>query len=100
MKDLKQIRRDLREIRVYYSNVRGKCAGASVGVPNTAIESLVAKYSEAISKAPIVLYEFYCAMYIEGNTLESLSDKWGYGMSTMRDRNLKLKKFFQQTIID
>ena len=97
MKSLKEIRKDLAEIRTYYSNIRGKCEGEKVGV-HSCVQDLASKYNVAISKAPAELYAFYCAMYIEGNTLESLADKWGYSIQSMYYRNKKLKAYFQQTL--
>ena len=62
MKSLKEIRKDLSEIRIYYSNIRGKCEGEKIGV-NNYVRDLASKYNIAISKAPAELYAFYCAMY-------------------------------------
>lgn len=97
MKDLKEIKQDLLEIRHYYSHIRDNCAGEKVGV-KTSVEELTEKYSSVIKNAPIVLYELYCALYIEGNTMESLADKWCYSFSTIYKRNRKLVKFLQENM--
>ena len=97
MKELKEIKKELLEIRHYYSNIKGKCSGEKIGVVNN-IEERVAKYNEAVKNAPLLLYELYCAMYIEGNTIEALADKWCFNYTTILRRHLKLVKYFQSVI--
>jgi len=97
MKEAKEIRKDLRQIRYYYTRIQNKCVGTKVGVLN-AIEELVQKYNAAIKNAPVQSYDLYCAMYIEGNTLDDLADKWGFDRSTMHKYHKALVAYLQSKI--
>ena len=97
MKELKEIKKDLIEIRHYYSHIRNNCVGDKVGAESNLVQ-LTTIYNNAIKDAPAILYELYCALYIEGFTMEALADKWCYCYTTIFKRNKKLLVYLQSKI--
>lgn len=90
-----QIRQDLKNIRYYYSRkaVFDNAIG-TVGEIN--IVDVVAKYNKAIQKATPRLYDLYLTLYVENNTQDSLSEKWGYCIEHMSRMNAQLVRFLQK----
>ena len=87
-----EIMKDLKEIRYYYSR---KDAIREIAGEITAdvILEKVNKYNMVVRKAPIRLYDVYINLYVDNNTQESLSYKWGYTVQTIRNLNNKLCDF-------
>ena len=95
MKDAKEIRSDLRQIRYYYNYVKGKCIGEKEAIKND-IDDLVNLYNDAVKTAPVKIYEVYCSLYIEGHTIVSLASKWGYSVQAISVRNRQLVRFLEK----
>lgn len=89
-----QVREDLRNIRYYYSR-KSIFDKAIDTIGEISIVDTVAKYNKAIQSASPRLYDLYLTLYVENNTQDSLSEKWGYCIEHMSRMNAQLVKFFQ-----
>lgn len=67
MLTIEQIKSDLREIRYYYSKQK-EFDGASRWIGKSSVYEKVAKYNEAVCKAPLILYDIYVSLYVNNNT--------------------------------
>lgn len=88
----KEIMKDLKEIRYYYSRKK------SVKEENNdfyAIKALdkVSRYNDVMKNAPIRVYDVYVNLYMENNTQESLASKWGYSVQTINSWNNQLCQY-------
>lgn len=96
---IKKIREDLYEIRFYYSHKDVfENEAKELGTPS--IMKTVIKYKDIVQKAPSRLYELYFSLYIDNNTIESLSNKSGYSYAYIQKLNNKLIKFIHDNIKD
>ena len=89
-----QIRRELQDIRYYYSH-KAMFDRASDCVAKSTAVGLAEKYNAAIRSAPPRLYDLYLSLYIGNNTQASLAEKWGYSEGHIRYLNRQLYAFFQ-----
>ena len=89
-----QIRRELQDIRYYYSH-KAMFDRASDCVAKNAAVALAGKYNEAVQTAPPKLYDLYISLYTDNNTQASLAEKWGYSESHIRYLTRQLYAFFQ-----
>ena len=89
-----QIRRELQDIRYYYSHKAMFDRASNCVAKNAAVE-LARKYNEAVQTAPPKLYDLYISLYTDNNTQASLAEKWGYSEGYIRYLNRQLYAFFQ-----
>lgn len=89
-----QIRRELQDIRYYYSHKVMFDRASDCVAKNAAVE-LARKYNEAIGSAPPRLYDLYLSLYIGNNTQALLAEKWGYSEGHIRNLNRQLYAFFR-----
>ena len=89
-----ELRKDLSDIRYYYSRKVMFDRAAGCVAKNAAI-ALAERYNGAIRNAPPRLYDLYISLYIENNTQASLAEKWGYSESHIRYLTRQLYAFFQ-----
>ena len=94
MMQLSEIRKDLKDIRYYYSRQKLFDEGFRATGHNEIMEK-VQKYNDAISSAPLKLYDVYYSLYVKNHTQESFSDELGYTPEYIQMLNKKLLKFFQ-----
>ena len=73
---IEQIRKELQDIRYYYSRKAMFDRASDCVAKNAAVE-LARKYNEAIQTAPPKLYDLYISLYTDNNTQASLAEKWG-----------------------
>lgn len=97
LKTADDVRKDLREIRFYYS-MKALFDEAASTLKHTSLLEKVAKYNELVSEAPAQIYILYCALYIKGHTQAALADEWGYTREYVKDLNQKLVEYLQKTI--
>lgn len=92
-----EIRKDLKNIRYYYSRqtVFDKVTDA-IG-QNVIIEKLDI-YNKVICLAPPRLYDLYISLYLQNNTQDSLSEKLGYSIEHISRLNSQLVKFFEKEL--
>lgn len=88
------IRRELQDIRYYYSH-KAMFDRASDCVAKSTAVGLAEKYNAAIGSAPPRLYDLYISLYIWNNTQALLAEKWGYSEGHVRNLNRQLYAFFQ-----
>lgn len=97
MISLATIREDLKNIRYYYS--RQAIFDKSVeSVGKSTILEKIEMYNKAVCSAKPILYDLYVSLYLENNTQDSLSDKWGYTVEHISRMHTKLVKFLQEQI--
>lgn len=89
-----QIRRELQDIRYYYSHKEMFDRASDCVAKSTAV-GLAEKYNAAIGSAPPRLYDLYISLYIWNNTQALLAEKWGYSEGHVRNLNRQLYAFFQ-----
>lgn len=69
---LQEIRKDLRAIRYYYSKQK-EFEKAAETVGTSKVVETVEKYNQAVTNAPLKLYEVYVGLYVHNNTQEALA---------------------------
>lgn len=89
-----QIRRELQDIRYYYSH-KAMFDRASDCVAKSTAVGLAEKYNATIGSAPPRLYDLYLSLYIGNNTQALLAEKWGYSEGHIRNLNRQLYAFFR-----
>ena len=88
------IRRELQDIRYYYSH-KAMFDSASDCVAKSTAVGLAEKYNAAIVSAPPRLYALYLSLYIGNDTQASLAEKRGCSEGYIRNLNRQLYAFFQ-----
>lgn len=95
--EIKQIKKELAEVRYYYLRKKKFADGRKlVGV--NSIEFTVEKYNEAVKSAPAQLYDIYIGLYVEGNTQTGYASELGYSPIYIYQLNRKLIAFFQNKL--
>ena len=87
---IKEIKKDLSDIRYYYSR-------------NIGYNEVVKKaemYNELIKHADPKLFDLYISLYINNHTQESLSEAMCYTRETVNLLNKRLLTYFQKKIIE
>ena len=72
---IQEIRSDLRAIRYYYSKQK-EFDKAAETVGASRVTEIVEKYNQAVTNAPLKLYEVYVGLYVHNNTQETVSFDW------------------------
>ena len=97
MMSMLQIRKDLRDIRYYYSKQKEfETAARAVGMHE--IAETAERYNAAVRKAPLRLYDVYVSLYIYNNTQLVLSFDWDCSVEYIRRLNKQLCEFFQRQL--
>ena len=94
---LNDIRKDLKEIKYYYSRKKlfdeaFESTGANV------IIDKVKMYNDIATTATPKLYDLYVSLYIKNHTQDSLSVEMGYTPEYMQMLNKELLKFIQKKL--
>lgn len=97
MLTVSQIRKDLKEIRYYYSR-KTSFDGALKIVGSNGILDKVHKYNEAVRYAPPKLYDIYVGLYINGSTQEGFSVELNYTPEYIQMLNKQLILFLQKKL--
>ena len=95
MVTMQTIRRDLREIRYYYGK-QMHLDNVTASIAENVISEKVSRYSEAIGKAPIRLYDLYVMLYTQNNTQAALAYDWDYSEDYIRQMNRQLCEYLYQ----
>ena len=98
MLSTEEIRRNLGDIRYYYSR-KNSLDEAAKTLGGLAVRRVAEKYNCAISAAPIRLYDLYACLYIAGSTQEAVALDLGYTPQYIRKLIAELIAYFQKTII-
>ena len=93
MPTLDQIRRELKQVRYYYSRRKLLDDAFRDIARNVGIDT-VDKYNKTIVTAPLRLYDLYINLYVNNHTQESLSEAWGYTPAHIGQIHKKLLLFF------
>ena len=89
------IRKELEEVRYYYSRKK-LFDKATDSVGKNDIIGVVEKYNRAICEAKPRLYEVYISVYIDGYTYEAAAADLGYSPSYIYKTNRKVLEFLYQ----
>ena len=89
---LDQIRKDLKEIRYYYSK-KEELDCALNTVENSAIQSLVEKYNKIMKLAGIRLYSVYVNLYVHNQTQSSMAKSENLSLQYVNEMNRELVHF-------
>ena len=87
-----QIKRDLRELKYYYSH-RSSVEEHFKVTGTTCIKNLSRKYEAAIRLAPVRLYDLFGCLYIQCKTQEELAIDFGCSTEYIRKLNKELYEF-------
>lgn len=97
MKTLKEIRKDLREIKYYFA--RKKSMDASfVDIGENRVVNLIDKYNEIIKTAPPKLYDLYVSLYIKSHTQTTIASDMGYTSNYIYQLNRMLLNYILKEI--
>lgn len=97
MQEFSKVRKDLSEIRYYYSKKELFDKGAKVVSPSMLLNK-VEIYNKAIVKAPAQLYALYIAHYVNCDKQVVIADDWGCTNDHIKILNRKLCEYFQQVL--
>ncbi len=87
-----EVRKDLKDIRYYYSYKKDLMDAAKVICENELVYR-IDLYNKLIAKANIKLYHLYYGLYIMGYTQEALSDKMCYTPEYIGSLNSRLIEY-------
>lgn len=99
MLTLQEIRKDLQEVRYYYSH-KQMLDGAIIVTGGNAILEKVKRYNEAAAKTPVRLYEIYIELHVNAKTQEGLAEERNYSAGYIQQLNKELLQFLQNTLIE
>ena len=88
---IKEIKKDLKEIKRYYGNT-------SVFEENAELVEKVQKYNSMVCKANVRLYELYIIMYAGNNTMEKAAEIMKFSINYVCKRNAMLVQFFYEQL--
>lgn len=95
---LEKIREELKTVRLYYANKTDFNAAFFV-LPHKAI-TLVKKYADMISDAPLDLYRIYFCLYVQGLTQEAAAEYTHFSVEYIRQKNKSILQYFQAALSD
>ena len=93
-----EIKRDLNDIRYYYSR-KSRLDEAAKTLGGLYVKRIAEKYNCAIRTAPLRMYDLYASLYVAGTTQEAVALELGYTPQYIRKLIAGLVAYFQKTII-
>lgn len=96
---IEQVRKDLADIRYYYSMETVFKKSSSLIVPKLFMEK-VEKYSKAMSMSNPRLFTVYVALYVQNNSQQTVADDWCRSREYVRQLNKDLCEFLVKTLTD
>lgn len=90
---LNQVKKDLQNIKFYYSQLREIDISKQTVNYNTFTKK-VNLYSQAIDKAEPIFYRLYTSIYVEGLSLNETAEEIGLSYRSVLQKNKELKDFF------
>ncbi len=94
MKNLQEIRAELKMIREYHLAFKSAEKGAEILVPDD-IKRLMDNYSRAVKSAPKTIQRAYRGLYERGLTQKALSAEWGVTEKYVQILNKRLLLYLQ-----
>ena len=94
MISLDKIRKDLKDIRYYYSR-REIFDSVKSDIGLIGVRSMVKRYNQLIVDAPLCLFDIYVCLYIKGYTQEKMAVELNVSPQYVQIQNKKLLQFFQ-----
>lgn len=98
MKNLQEIRAELKMIREYHFAFKSAEKGVEILVP-TDVKRLIENYSRAVKSAPKPIQRAYRGLYERGLTQKALSAEWGVTEKYMQILNKRLLLYLQNSIL-
>lgn len=99
MKTLQEIRKDLKEIRYYYTRKNLFDEGCKI-VGSSYVTEKAKQYAEAVKEVPPKLYDLYINLYVKGATQEGLALEMSYTPEYIQMLNKRLLLFLQMRLKD
>ena len=94
---IEQVRKDLREIRYYYSRKK-ELDYALDTVENSAIQSLLEKYNKVMKLAGIRLYSVYVDLYINNMTQSGMASSENLCLGYVKQLHRNLLDFLVENL--
>lgn len=94
---LDRIRKDLKEIRYYYTHKETFNLAAQNGV-NSSVTMKVRQYNRIVESAPPILFDLYVSLYMGDQLQQAFADERGLTPNYVKDLHNKLCLFFQQAL--
>ena len=94
---IEQIRKELQDIRYYYSRKAMFDRALSTVSKNKVLEK-VARYNDLVQDAPAQLFGLYVAIYTENNTQLAVALDWGLSEGYIKNLNRKLCEYLLEKI--
>lgn len=92
------VKKDLREIRYYYSR-KEALDEASNSIGCLPVKKVIEKYNCVIRQAPLRLYDLYSCLYLRGETQEAISIELGYTIQYIRKLMNELFIYLQKNVM-
>lgn len=89
---VEQVRKDLREIRYYYSR-KEELDHAFTTIENSTIQNLLEKYNKVMKLAGIRLYSIYVNLYIHNMTQSGMAHAENLSLQYVKEMNRELIHF-------
>ena len=94
---IKEIRKDLSEIKYYYSRIKEfNYAENTVGKNDIIFKA--EKCNNVIKTASPIIYDIYIGLYIKNLTQEALADELGFSSNYIYKINRKLIRYLQKKL--
>ncbi len=94
MKNLQEIREELKLVREYNFALRSAEKGAKIIIPSE-IKALLERYVDAVKDAPKPVQRAYSGLYEKGCSQRTLAAEWGVTEKYVQILNKRLLLFFQ-----
>ncbi len=99
MKTLDEIRKDIREIRYYYTHSK-EISGCENLLGKNKVSELAQKYNAAICNAPIEMYVLYHFLCVKNLTQVAIADLQGYTPEYINRSVKKMQLFLRDALND
>lgn len=96
MKTINEIRKDLNDIKYYYSRTK-KMMNQALTFGDCDTAELVKEYSQIVRHATPRLFDLYVSLYVNNMTQESAAEYFGYSREYIARLNKKLLLFIQKS---
>ena len=92
-----QIRKDLQEIRYYFTH-KAAFDGAVKLIGTNSVVEKVERYNKIFQKAPARMYDLYLGLYVNGYTQEAYAAEAGYCPQHIQELNKQLVLYLQKVM--
>lgn len=94
---LSEIRKDLQEIRYYFTH-KAAFDGAVKLIGTNAVVEKAERYNKIFQSAPARMYDLYLGLYVHGYTQEAYASEVGYCPQHIQELNKQLVLYLQKVM--